>query len=574
MDNRSLILWKIPATQVAAFSNEIGLQQPFQLTTSTSLFGAATPTHRSRFLQHLESSHLGWLAERLFPEDYYVIADIGKASRLESGWKVEFKTMVNTPFDQTPRLYRFAAFWAQPGVDLLKIGPLQGALFNVNELNHSWQGSMATTEGGLSWQSKNLKRGKNLKLSKAYLDAAELTFAANGAAARYFYDGSSVSNKLTYLRAKNLHISNSFPWAQYLSPSPEVLLFDEKSEFLIQPITSEVASIAPGVGNCGDVQASSIGSVLFTNLIGCVFAQLPPEQVFAKLFATAQSEQQLLPDLPAIYFGVLDLYQALQASVGQALPKLTFSLFAQPKAIFINYEIKKGKVKKFERDFLPKSFKLAKVKFYPEQKEAVYAVSLNVYQAKGDNLDGYRAEWSTYVINPAEENPKPRFSVLEAQTNIQGFDPSLALQRYSPDIVVTPEILPSLLEAPADNFVYEMNDKNIVIEITDEEEQIEVNVNIAYPNEKRILHTMPTTDWMEANDFVYWGEVADILKYDQNVMFAELLVFNSNKHDIIKDNVFTGYVKKKPLPIILWNNKQDLALEPWGNLDSIVPEDE
>ena len=106
------------------------------------------------------------------------------------------------------------------------------------------------------------------------------------------------------------------------------------------------------------------------------------------------------------------------------------------------------------------------------------------------------------------------------------------------------------------------------------EEQIEVDVTIEYPDPSKILRTQPTTRWMEkANDFVYWGEVADILKYDDNVMFAELLVFNAQPSDFIRDTTFDGFVDPDPLPIIIWNGPQRIALEPWGNLDDIQPVD-
>ena len=77
--------------------------------------------------------------------------------------------------------------------------------------------------------------------------------------------------------------------------------------------------------------------------------------------------------------------------------------------------------------------------------------------------------------------------------------------------------------------------------------------------------------WMEANDFVYWGEAADILKYDSNVMYADMIVFKPGRGSVIKDNVFSGYVNPRPLPIILWDGIQDIALEPWGNVQDIVP---
>ena len=56
-------------------------------------------------------------------------------------------------------------------------------------------------------------------------------------------------------------------------------------------------------------------------------------------------------------------------------------------------------------------------------------------------------------------------------------------------------------------------------------------------------------------------------------MFAELLVFESQTSDSIRDTTFEDFVDPDPLPIILWNGPQKIALEPWGNLDDIQPVD-
>jgi hypothetical protein len=314
-------------------------------------------------------------------------------------------------------------------------------------------------------------------------------------------------------------------------------------------------------------------SQLFANLAGCALAGIDPETVFGLLFQNAAT---IAPqEFPTVYWALLDLYQGLGIFQGTEKPKLFFSLLENPQTLFINFEIPRAKVKAFEKAFLPDNFELAKIRFYPEQRRPVYAVSLNVYESVGQNISGFRAEWSTYVINPAEDDPKPRFSVLEAQTNVGGFDAVTALERYVPGLdLSSPEGLLQLIEPPSDEFEYVANEAaGIQLRVRDIEERIEVDVSIAYPPARRILHTNPTTDWMEANDFVYWGEVADILKYSRKVMFADLLVFDARSSDIIRDSTFADYVKPEPLPIIIWNGGQDIALEPWGNLDAIKPND-
>ena len=58
-----------------------------------------------------------------------------------------------------------------------------------------------------------------------------------------------------------------------------------------------------------------------------------------------------------------------------------------------------------------------------------------------------------------------------------------------------------------------------------------------------------------------------------NIYAPKLLVFDSAPTDVISDTTFEGFVNPDPLPIIIWNGPQDIALEPLGNLESIVPSD-
>lgn len=584
VENRGLLVWKIDEQQAAMFADSIGLAPPYSLAKVRPLTVAGSQTISTRLERYLEQK--GWyrLIELLFPKHYYVIADIGNTARAEQDPKVEFKTFVQVPGDTSSRMYRFSSYKAVPGVELLQLSSQVPQQVTIDNDGTRWSGNLSTQEGGLSWSVPfRLKRSgeprhlKRLRFSEAFLDAGELVFGPLGTSARYFYDGSSVSGGFLAVKSHRVEVDNSFAWSRYMVPNPKVLAPGARSEFLVQPNTTPIEVTQGGPGLCADAFSSASSSQLFSSLVGCVLQGEQPESVFGTLFGVAQSQPQVLPpaELPALYYGILDLYQGLQIYAGIERPKLFFSLLDDPKAIFINFEIPRSKVKAFEARFLPDHFKLAKMRFYPEQRRSVFAISLNVYQSTGQNLNGYRAEWSTYVINPDEEDPKPRFSVLEAQTNIGGFDAVVALDRFMPGIDLTdPQQLAQLIEPPSDAFAYAVDETDgISIEVRDFEEDIEVNVEIAYPDPDRILRTAPLTRWMEANDFVYWGEVADILKYDSNVMFAELLVFDALPSDVIEDSTFEGYVKSKPLPIILWNGKQDIAIEPWGNLDSIQVRD-
>ncbi len=583
IENRGIIVWTLNPNQVQNFTASIGILPPFTLAEMEPLIVNDSPTNVSRFLDFLENRGLSHLKQLIFPKSFYVIADIGNTSRAEQGAKVEFKTFIKRP-GSAPQLYRFASYKAVPGTDLLQLSNLSPANIVITTTPHKWSGLLSVNEGSLSWSvdlkthgTTKPKMNKFQYFSQWYLNASERVFGSMGASARYYYDDSSVSAKFKVTQPKTAAVENSFEWGQFVSNDPDIFVLSGKSEFLVQPISAPVQVTSAGVGNCAQVTLSENSSELFSHSIGCALTGIPPEQVFATLFSVAQSQPQVLPpaNIPTLYFALLDLYQGLGILSGIEKPKLFFSLLESPKTIFINFEIETSKVKDFEESYLPKQFRLAKMRFYPEQRKAVYAISLNVYQSAGQNLNGYRAEWSTYVINPSEPDPKPRFTVLEAQTNVGGFDPIVALERYVPGMDFSnPETLAQLIEPPSDRFTYsESPESGIQISLMDSEENIELEVDIKYPPASQFLETHPTTSWMEANDFVYWGKVADVLKYDRQVMFADLLVFKVKPSDLIRDTTFSEYVKPEPLPIIIWNGGQDIALEPWGNLESLEVDD-
>lgn len=581
IENRGLIIWELDPTQVNAFSNSVGIVPPFTVIDASPIVINEEQTTASRFAAFLEEKGLRHLQQLLFAKKFYVIADIGVTSRGEQGNKIDFKTFVQLPGSDQPYLYRFASYKATPGTDLLQLANLNPALIDISATPQQWSGSLMSNEGTLTWSVPlKTKRDNTQKISPRrhfsqwYLEASEKVFAPLGSASRYYYDGSSVSARFVDTPPNSGEVAHSFIWGQFVRGTANTFVLSGKSEFLVQPVTSPILVSAGGVGVCSQATQSNNSSELFTQLIGCVLEGQPPQQIFATLFSLSQSQPWVLPaqELPTLYYALLDIYQGLGILSGTEKPKLFFSLLSSPKTLFINFEIPANQVRAFESTFLPEQFKLAKIRFYPEQRKAVYALSLNVYQSVGQNINGYRAEWSTYVINPAEDDPKPRFSVLEAQTNIGGFDPIIALERYVPGMDFSdPATLVQLIEPPSDLFTYtESPSDGIQVHVRDDAEGIELEIDIHYPPESKMLKTNPTTQWMEANDFVYWGKIADVLKYDRQVMFAELLVFNAKASDLISDTTFADYVDPTPLPIIIWNGGQDIALEPWGNLESVV----
>lgn len=564
LKDRAILSWKLKDSDASAFATSVGLP-PWMALAQVS---------------PITESQSKWGKQRGGGKGHYVVVDIANADRFVQGTIVEWKTFVTIGADPTPRLVRFDSQRAVAGIDFLDAF---SAPFGLVEWGVDDAGAAGVVTDGqslldikISVEDETPRRWRGYgddddddeddegdyrrwffraldkqQFTEEFLTAGERIFSPIGAQARYYYDGSSVSAEFYSVDLRKVKVTNTFPWAQFLGQLESVSLLKGETRHLVQPI-------GPAV------EADSFEAGLFGQLTGMILGGAAQEDVFAVLQQAAGSDKFL-----TLYFGVFHIYQALQIFSGQELPKMVFSLKKSPKTVFINFEIPRSKVRAFKKAFLPDHFELAKIRFYPEQKRPVYAVSLNIYDAVGQSVSGYRAEWSTYVINPEEENPKPRFSVIEAQTTSFGLDPLHALEVIQSG-QYDPTNLFSILEGPADVFEFAMDEENgLQVTLRDFAEDIKVDVSVDYPDEDKILRTKPLKSWMEANDFVYWGEAADILKYDNNVMFADLIVFKADSADLIKDTTFKDYVKPKPLPIILWDGIQDIALEPWGNLKDI-----
>jgi len=561
LQDRAILVWRIRAERAAEFSREIGLRNPLALSRAAlpGIADRATPGEQDHF---------------------YLLADFGMTARGEQGAKVEWKTFINQGSDATPRLYRFSEATAIPGLDLLNPRNVFASELQLTRTTERLHAQLSNPSASLELAVPlgNPGATEKLFLSQQFLTAGEQTLGTNGLQSNYYYDASSVSATFTSITPEQVQVTSNVPWLAYTEGLEQVLVADQVTEYLVQP-RNETFAANPETQCIAGPESATSGSELFSCLVAQVLAGQAPPAVYSSLYTAGDNLGLSQSGLATLHYAIADLYQGLTIYAGAEPPKLFFALKPEPKAIFINFEIPEDRAEAFKQAFLPESFELAKMRFFPEQCEAVYAVSLNVYEATGQNLDSFRAEWSTYIINPAEEDPQPRFSVLEAQSSASGLDPVIALELFrdwqarNPGQTfdfLDPDSLIQLIEEPNEDFSYSIdNNGSIRISLNDSDEGIAVDVDIAYPDQSRVLTTRPLISWMEANDFVYWEEVADILKYDSNVMFAELLVFEAQPSDTILDTAFEDYVNPDPLPIILWNGPQNIALEPWGNLNDI-----
>ncbi len=540
--DRAIISWVIDDDDAAGFAAAIGLPPEMSLAKISPLTGRDNNGHHNE------------------PDRYYMLVDIANIEKYVEGAKVEWKTFVTVGEDPTPRIFRFDSQDANPGIDLLDISNIPASVAEWNIEDSIATGVIVEGEHALniSIPINYAENGKpkiktDERLTEEFLTAGEDVYTPAGSHTRYYFDESSVKSQIVSVKLNDVSIVNTFPWAAYAGELASVTLPVNTTEHLVQPIGSPVAS-------------KTYESGLFASLVGMVLGGVDQQVVFQTLSA----DPNVAPEkFPTMYYGLLDLYQGLEIYAGTELPKMVFDIKKDPMALWVNFEIPEEKVEACKEAFLPDYFELVKMKFYPEQKKAVYALSLNIYEAVGQGVEGFRVEWDTYVINPNEENPNPRFMVIHVETaTAPSFDAISALKRFDP---ADPNNVFSWFGPTADSFTFSIDELDGIRATVDRVSTgVDIDISIAYPVNGELLLTHPEPEWMMCNDYVYWGEVADVLEYDSNMMYANLIVFDYNSSDIISHTKFAEYVNPDPLPIILWNDIQKVAIEGWGNLDDII----
>ncbi|GAB7219939.1 hypothetical protein [Vibrio comitans] len=461
LNDRVLMVWKIKPSDVDAFSSQINLPNYLRVSKIAPLTESKFHRRFSAWLSKQSISSFDLFSHR---QQYYLIADVADTTGAEEGLKVEWKTFVTVPGSKEAYLYRLASFKQTPGNDLLELTNLSSSYISLNRSHHQIETNLISEHGDEFSASITLGNSSgNRTFSQSYLNAAERVLSPLGAQTRYYYDGSSVSARLHKVNLNKVTVSSSLPWFQFAHTLTDVIVPINDMSFLAQPVTLPVETPPPSlepvpcINPVSPVSLSEQYACLVLPALGAPqlgIAPADPMLIFGQMFAQTPPEYQ-----PTFYYALQDLYQGLSTFAGHAKPTLFFELQTKPKTIFINFEIKPDKINAFKKAYLPAHFKLAKIRFYPEQEKAVYAVSLNLYLSRGANLNGSRAEWSTYIINPLEDNPKPRFSVLEAQTNISGLDPSHVLGLLRSDSPPSLNDITAFLEAPNDSFTYKFNKK-------------------------------------------------------------------------------------------------------------------
>ncbi|MEE4143387.1 MAG: hypothetical protein V2I26_01185, partial [Halieaceae bacterium] len=199
--------------------------------------------------------------------------------------------------------------------------------------------------------------------------------------------------------------------------------------------------------------------------------------------------------LKRVMYSQLAMRDAFMILIGRERPNLRFTVLADPPSVYFNFPIKKEMAQEFS-DYvnLAEGFSLAPIQCLADD-EPTLMLTLNIYEVSG-LVRGPRAEWSTYV---ADNDGKPRYMVVEARAAAGSMDPVNIFTR--PDRVehrVTAGCLVSTVAA-GEGSLFESS----------------VPLDKAYPLVR------PASQWIEANDYIYWRNgVCDRTYYDAGLFNA------------------------------------------------------
>jgi hypothetical protein len=245
--------------------------------------------------------------------------------------------------------------------------------------------------------------------------------------------------------------------------------------------------------------------------------------------------------LKRLMYSQLALRDAFMILIGREHPNLRFTILADPPSLYINFPVKPGMAQEFT-DYinLADGFSPAPIRCLVDD-EPTLMLTLNIYEVSG-LVHGPRAEWSTYV---ADSQGKPRYMVLEARAAAGSMDPVNLFTR--PDRVEHAASAGSLVSTVA-------SDKGELFEST-------VRLDKAQPLVR------PASEWVEANDFIYWRNgVCDRTYYDAGLFNARVHSVPPEDVAIVDNTHWARFIESRPRHVLWFDGALEFMVSPWFNV--------
>lgn len=275
---------------------------------------------------------------------------------------------------------------------------------------------------------------------------------------------------------------------------------------------------------------------------------LPPKVTDPGRFTVTRRRRFGLTAMKRFMYSQMQLMGAAKVAFGRDTPLVRFTVEADPPSAYINFAVKADRVDRFaEHCGLPRGLELAPIRCI-ESDEPFVCLTANIYRVSG-LANGVRLEWSTYVYG--DRPGVPRYMVVGAVSSLFSIDP---VDIFTPTGECTYQQTGSQrarqLVAKA---VTDVGEFTFDFELPDDEPD-----------------TLPTRQWVEANDLIYWTNgVCDRVYYDAG--FHNTPMWNVDPATIgLKDTTeWAEWVDPDPRHALFCSDSLDLVMSPWWNLESL-----
>ncbi|MBL8777863.1 MAG: hypothetical protein JNK12_18135 [Acidimicrobiales bacterium] len=240
-----------------------------------------------------------------------------------------------------------------------------------------------------------------------------------------------------------------------------------------------------------------------------------------------------------------------------------------PGAVFFRWAFRdRAAMAAFEANELPPGFTLAPTQFLEsDDPEGEYFIALMLYVAGGGSIvDGARAEWDVFVSPPEGADPdapdRPRYMIIQAQSENVSFDPATLLSEASP-------------------VSYELVDDEVVSSVQEQEGDRTVPVfesSFPRPDPDEAEEVRWTTEMAMANDYMHWPNgVYDHIVYNATTYNWEGYFVDTSQTTIDDDSRWAQYLQPELMDATYYVNTLEYVASPLANLDSpfldVTPEE-
>jgi hypothetical protein len=209
---------------------------------------------------------------------------------------------------------------------------------------------------------------------------------------------------------------------------------------------------------------------------------------------------------------------------------LAYNVGVNPSSLYINFEFRNREQREnFTADHLPPGFTLTPIRLL-ETDVPRYLLELNFYHSPGGLVVGARAEWSVFVKDP--DDGQPRFLLI--QTAAEGFSADPV------NLLTLPQSVSYALDSDTiTSYVGVVNE-------TTGEETTYFSSSVRWPQLPE-RHLSFGREFAAANDHVFWGNaVADGALFNATAHNRSAISIPRSDVSFVDNSPWSEYVKAEP----------------------------